>query len=609
MRNHPFKIGSSIYMIVIFIFIFGVFLEITQTDFILKTYKNNASLNVIKKQSELIKIPEKTLADIEQEPFLIIYDPLVQESIAIKDNFQQTLKYMKQKTEEATVEAIPVNLDSYKMVILTFEDIDQISDINQIESYVDNGGKFFFAIRPDMDRAFYKLYRKLGIYEAGTFVDAKGIELTSNILINRKGLKVKDMLNSSIFISLDERSTIYAKAFSSDLPLLWDVKYGKGKFMVFNGTMLSAKDSRGFVAGAISLLQEDFMYPILNMKIAYLDDFPAPVPQGYNEKIFNELKLDIPTFYRNVWWPFIQRQSAKYNLKYTGVVIETYNNKVTTPFDSEHETENHLVTYGRELLKMGGEIGVHGYNHQSLVTTQSRVNHLDYRAWPNVENMVSALIQVRSHINQTFPGYTLATYVPPSNIMDEDGVQALLNAIPTISNISSIYIPDDEMKAFVQEFEVKGNIIHLPRISSGHDFSPYSQWSISNGITSIGVFSHFIHPDDILDENRGSTYSWREMSEGLNHIFKDIYKYYPWLISMTASEASQNLEQYSQIDIYIEDKYDKKIGYINNFGGEVSFILRTNKKIGQVKGCNVEKIDDGIFHVRAKKEIFEIELR
>lgn len=611
MKKHQFHIGKSIYMIVIFIFIFGVFLEITQTDIILKTYRYKTSSNEKTKISEAIKLPDEVLGGIKQDPFLIIYDPLVKESVEIKNNFQQTLKYMKQKTEEISIQSIPQDFDSYKMVIVTFEDIDQFQDINQIDSYVKNGGKFFFAIRPDLDEAFYKLYRKLGIYEVGGFTKVKGIKLTSNIFITQKGLIIKDdfIENSSLSVGLEKRASIYAKAASNDLPLLWDVEYGKGKFMVFNGTMYITKGNRGLMSGSISLLLDNFMYPVLNMKLIYLDDFPAPVPSGYNDKIFNELKLDIPTFYRNVWWPFIQKQSAKYDLKYTGVVIQTYNNRVSPPFDSKNDSDNHLITYGRELLRMGGEIGVHGYNHQSLVTTQDRVKQFGYRSWPNETNMISALKLVESHIQQAFPSYEISTYVPPSNIIDQTGILALSKAIPSTTNISSLYLPDGANIALVQEFERNGNFIYLPRLTSGHEYSSSNKWTILNGINSIGVFSHFIHPDDILDENRAKSNNWKEMSQGLNKIFKDVHNNYPWLISMTASEAAQSLEIFENSEIYIEDKNNKKIGYINNFRGEISFILRTSKKIGRVKGCRVEKIDNGIFHVRATKEIFEIELR
>jgi hypothetical protein len=611
MKKEHFRIGNSIFMIVFFIFLFGVFLEATQTDFILKTYRYQTPLNDLNTVSKTIKIPDEVLAEIEDQPFLIIYDSSVKESVEIKDNIKQTLNYMKQKSEEVQIESIPQNIESYKMVIVTFEDIDLLPSIGQIETYVSNGGKFFFAIRPDLDGAFYKLYRKLGIYEAGGYNLAKGIKIESNIMIKQKGLAIKDdfIENSLLTVGLEKKANIYAESYNPNYPLLWDVEYGKGKFMVFNGTMLLGKDNRGLIAGAISVLLDDFMYPVMNMKLTYIDDFPAPIPQGYNDKIYNELKLDIPTFYRNIWWPFIQKQSAKYNLKYTGVVIQTYDNQVTAPFSGESDSYNYLIKYGRELLKMGGEIGVHGYNHQSLVTDQNRVEHLGYRSWPNKGNMVSALNSVESHINKAFPGYHLATYVPPSNVIDQEGIESITIALPTITNISAIYLPDGSQTALGQEFGRKGNYIYLPRLTSGHEYSASNKWSIANGINSIGVFSHFIHPDDILDGNRSGEGDWADMSSGLNSLFKDVQKKYPWLISMKASEAADFVKRFEKSDIYIVNKANKKIGYIDNFSGEVSFILRTSKKIGEVQGCKVEKIDNGIFHIRAFKETFEVELR
>ncbi|WP_108669033.1 DUF2194 domain-containing protein [Peribacillus acanthi] len=610
MKNHKFRIGKSIYLIVFFIFIFGVFLEITQTDLILKTYQNNSSNQVVKEVTP-ITLPPQILKGKEQVPFLILYDENNIDSVGIKENFKQTLHYMKQKVELLSVHSLPQNYDSYQMVILTFEDIGKIQNFDKLDSYVSNGGKLFFAIRPGLESATYKIYRKLGIFELGNFTEEYGIQLTSNILINQKGLSIKGKLisNSSLAVGLDSECTIYAKSITNDQPLLWDVPYDKGKIMVFNGTMLSTKDNRGMIAGAISVLADDFIYPIMNMKLVYLDDFPAPVPQGYNEKIYQELKLDIPTFYRNVWWPFIQKQSAKHELTYTGVVIETYNNQVSPPFSSEHEDSKDLVKYGRELLKMGGEIGIHGYNHQSLVINQDRVSQFGYKAWPTQDNMESSLKMVQTHINRAFPNYDISTYVPPSNVIDQTGIEALKNTLPSIKNISSIYLPDADNTAYIQEYEEKDGFVHLPRITSGHHFNPEAKWVIANAITSIGVFSHFIHPDDILDENRANLSNWDDISDGLNRLFKDVNQRYSWLKSMTAKEGTLSLKQYELAKVLIEDQGDKKIGYIDQFSGELSFILRTNKKIGVTKGCKVEKISNGIYYVIANKEIFEVELR
>ncbi len=51
--------------------------------------------------------------------------------------------------------------------------------------------------------------------------------------------------------------------------------------------------------------------------------------------------------------------------------------------------------------------------------------------------------------------------------------------------------------------------ITFPRYSSGYDYQEFDRWMIYNGITINGVFSHFIHPDDILDPERNHGLSWK----------------------------------------------------------------------------------------------------
>ena len=58
----------------------------------------------------------------------------------------------------------------------------------------------------------------------------------------------------------------------------------KGKFIVVNKEE-SGKSNRGFLAAAYRLLQPAFIYPVINASAFYIDDFPAPIPDGENAYI------------------------------------------------------------------------------------------------------------------------------------------------------------------------------------------------------------------------------------------------------------------------------------------------------------------------------------
>jgi hypothetical protein len=604
--NYKFKLNQTVYIILLFVFTFGVLLELTRSEYVLRYHPGTSE----KAEVNVIPLPKKLKASLKQEMYLVLKNPDSTDSMKLKDNILQTLRYMHKYGEEMNVSSFPKELKNYSGIIITFEELDLIPDLIALEEYVEHGGSVFFAIRPGINDGLFRLYRKLGLYEVGGFTEANGIELTSNILIKQKGLVINDdtIINSSLAIGLESRSKVHARSVNN-IPLLWDVPYQKGRFIIFNGTMLDSKVNRGLIVGSLSLMKEDFIYPILNMKLANIDDFPAPVPEGYNQQIVKEHDMSTEAFYRKIWWPFIQDGAKKYDVKYAGYMIQTYNDRVQPPYtDETGEQLETLISYGRELLKMGGEIGVHGYNHQSLTTESERVSHLGYNVWESQDDMEEALEELSEYMNKAFPNMTVKSYVPPSNIIDNFGLSAITSTIPTINVISSLYREDEERRAFIQEFTHDGKFVHLPRITDGYAYSNQTKWTIANSLTSIGVFSHFIHPDDILDEERTSEKTWGELSQEYNSMLRDLKINYPWLRSMLPSEAADWIEWYSNITIYTEKTDQKLRVYSDSFSGEVFFVFRTNKNITSMKDCTIKKIEDGVYLVTGYKEIFEIGL-
>lgn len=608
--DYKFKLGKTIYLVILFVLIIGVFLGVFNSNYILKYLPNKAIIGVNDNVSSISRLSDETLKGLKEEEYLLLYNEKDSSSIHLKDNIAQTLSYMKKKSTAVTLSNIPASFDQYKNVVVTFEEISALPNMKMLEEYTAEGGKVFFAIRPEIKGSLQNLYRKLGIYEIGEFIIPNGLKLTSNLLIKQDNLVMKNgeiPENSSLSVGLDERSTIYAESIDH-VPLLWDTTYKKGKFMVFNGTMLETKENRGIITGAFSLLNEDFIYPIMDMKVVYIDDFPAPIPEGKNKIIYDEYRRDTPSFYEDIWWPEMQKSAANYDVKYTGLVIQTYTDKVTPPFKVEEHDRNTYVQFGRELLKMGGEIGIHGYNHQSLTVDPKAVEDLGYHEWENQEDMEASLNTVENYVKSLFPNYEIKTYVPPSNRIDEVGEAALNNAIPSISILSSIYIPDSVEYTTVHEFSKGDPFIYFPRITSGYEYTKKKKWAMANAMTSLGVFSHFIHPDDILDDDRSAKKKWSKLGKEYNQFMSEVHTDYPWLRSITASNAGKQLTNYLQADVYIEEKKDRLTIQIDKFSGELHFILRTKKKIGKLENCEVQRIDGDVYFVKAKKPTIELGL-
>ena len=66
---------------------------------------------------------------------------------------------------------------------------------------------------------------------------------------------------------------------------------------------------------------------MINGSVFYLDDFPSPVPSGDGTYVKRDYGTSIQEFYSNIWWPDMLNLASQYGLKYTGVMIENYEDK------------------------------------------------------------------------------------------------------------------------------------------------------------------------------------------------------------------------------------------------------------------------------------------
>jgi len=418
-------------------------------------------------------------------------------------------------------------------------------------------------------------------------------------------LSDKDDINSINTLGQIEMVSTY-----NDIPLLWQTGYGKGRFVVFNGTMLNEKTNRGVLAAVIGLSRDTFIYPIANIKMVHIDDFPAPIPRGIDESIMEEFNRTIPQFYREVWWSDMIRISKKYDLKYSGFIIENYGDDTSPPFKMTGRLdEENLLVYGKEILNLGGEMGLHGYNHQSLAPEGHIKQDLGYNSWASQEDMEKSIEVLIGFFNSVFRNYSLKAYVPPSNILSDMGRAAIIAAIKDLDVIASVYHPNLEGDVYCQEFEIAPDgIIEFPRISSGYHYKPNRMWTIYNGLNMHGIFSHFVHPDDILDPDRSLGRSWSELSKDFAMIFEDIDNNYSWLNSYTVSEGAKELVKYIEIVPHIEYSDNKINIYCEDFRPDAYFIMRTSKNISGSENIEYKRFSDNSYVLTLKEPHGSIEL-
>lgn len=528
----------------------------------------------------------------------------------LRENLTATLDSMQVKYDLLDVSSNSViDLQKYEVVVFAVLDLSPInSQALDIIDWVRNGGRLFFAIRPDVSATSNIILGKTGaINNSDSLIISQGVEFLTDLLPGAKGLSLgKDFIfNEAYSVDLDEENCdVHVVSAESDkTPILWVCRVENGRVVVINSDQFVNKDSRGMMGAAYSLLYDTFVYPVINTSVFYIDDFPAPLPGGSNElikKYYNN--IDNSTFFRELWWEDMRKISEKYGIRYTGGMIESYEHNLVPPFPKQLDVETHSYL-GRALLSTNGEIIIHGYNHVPFCKAEDNINALNgYPVWESTENEQLALIEVYNFGQTLFKDYRFLGYIPPSNILCPEARRWMPTVIPDIKYIASVYLPDIDGQEYLQEFtEAPDGVIEFPRIVAGYDMmdDEYARWAVINELSLHYLNSQFVHPDDMLDLDRHAEKGWGNLRDQYIGFIEWLQNTAPGLRSMTGSEGAMAVQRFSRlaVDTNLQDgKLEISLG---NFYDEAWLMIRSVYPPLSIDGGVITQVSTNEYLVQA----------
>ena len=542
-----------------------------------------------------------------QADILIVYHSADDFEPAAMQTITDTLGQMRIACRSADLSVSPMpTLDGVSTLLLCCRSLAPLNDdLEQLVSWIEAGGKFGIMMAPEVDSSFRILYRKLGISEIGSgYAEFDSLRYTTGLLPLWGDKTFSSNLHDfALPVRLEKDCTVHMQSAGIEaIPLLWERDVGNGRIAVLNNFLLAGKDSRGFAAQVIFALDDTVIYPIMNAGMVFLDDLPAPQPEGFNEELLKDYGYGIQGMYRNRWWPDMKSLTWKYGLRYTGVLIETYNETVEPPFEPEDTDGALLKFFASELTQSGGEIGLHGYNHMPLCPPGFPYRDEKYVTWPSAEYMRQSMTELVRYGKKMIQGANFFTYVPPSNYLSAEGRAALLAAVPGIRVISGLYLAETGVEALTQEFcEEEDGTISVPRISSGFLADGYTGFVTAQELMLHGVFSHFIHPDDILDESRGAKSGWDEMFRQFSGTIASIAQTYPMLRFSTSAEGAAAIQRYGRLGLARQETETVLRLTLANLYDAAWLALRTRRTPAAIEGGELFRITDGFYWIRADR--------
>ena len=550
-------------------------------------------------------VTEKEVVSSLKKSCLVLMDSSQEESIQAWTQFRQIFMDMRVGTEVVDLQkqTLP-ELEPYETVTVLLKSLEPLKEnVLDICSWVKEGGSVLFALTLQKETYVSMIEQKLGIISSGyQNAEVSSIYFEKDFLIGGgRSYMITDPFDSAWEVQLDETARVYARIGDENgMPLIWERNYGKGKFVIDNFG-LTEKAVRGFYAASYSLLTDAGVYPVINGSVFYLDDFPSPVPSGDGTYVRRDYNTSIAEFYSNVWWPDMMTLAAKHGVKYTGVIIENYEDDTDGEITEQTDVQR-FQYFGNMILHQGGELGYHGYNHQPL--SLSNVDYgtvLPYKTWTSLDAMEKAVDELIRFGKKMFPATELSVYVPPSNVLSEEGRKLLGEKFPEIRSIASNYFSGEF--AYVQEFETaEDGIVEQPRIISGAVIDDYMQMAALSELNMHFVNSHFMHPDDLLDEDRGAALGWEKLKKRLDEYMTWLNESAEELRNLTGSELAGAVQRYGALTVDKEITEKEIRLHLGHLYDEAYLMVRINEgKPGDVTGGELVNITGNLYLLRAEE--------
>jgi hypothetical protein len=163
----------------------------------------------------------------------------------------------------------------------------------------------------------------------------------------------------------------------------------------------------------------------------------------------------------------------------------------------------------------------------------------------------------------------------------------------------------------VQEFGVdKNGVVDQPRVISGFIMDDFQQLAAVSELNFHYVNSHFTHPDDALDPERGAELGWEEMKRRFDQFLSWLYTSAPTLRNMTGTEASAAVQRYVAVAPHTEVFEDRVTITIDNFRDEAQLLVRFNEQQPDlVRGGTLTHVTGGLYLLAATEAVVDITLK
>lgn len=455
-------------------------------------------------------------------------------------------------------------MEERDLVIFCDSAISRWARPKELSDFVAGGGRVILAAGLAEEES--SVWPVFGVQEMSWGDDFHYLAFEKPLLPVQPNEACYDGRSGSARLRVSEEADVYIRVIGEDVPILYTHPWQKGKVCVINGVFLSDPRCAGLLTGAMGLLLPDFIYPVLGVKVVFLDDLPMITPE--EDALCRQLYgYSGEGFVRDVMWPTFQGTSLRSSTPYTSSIL------AAAPSEESFETENDaiLLTICKSALQFGGELtyAVDCHEDGSFVVNQDFIDRF------------SGLFT-----GYTVQGLTMKTDNFSSELLDIAGAE--IRAVRGMLGSRELRL------------SCKDGLTVFPAATEGNTMDDGNLFAIHSVLGAYGMVSHVFDVKELITREDDPA-AWDKDKLQVGYFESEILSQAAWLEGRTLSQTADDVRSYQ----------DMRYGWARsgsqielNCAGAVkgqAFFFHTGSRIVSAEGLTYQEVGNGYYLLRIEQ--------
>lgn len=457
-------------------------------------------------------------------------------------------------------------LDPHSMVlILCSNTISDHMDPQVLEQFIKKGGKAVLAAGISSGNEDAYLDPVLGLVEKTVSFNPTGLHFPRDYFPVQDEVMGYNGYVISTWVSLREKAEIYAEDSEKHTPIIYSYPYGAGETLVLNGTYLADQRCIGMLTAGLSVLLEDFMYPVLGLEHIYLDNFPLAT----NADDASCLKLygrTTEAFVRDIVWPSLQGISVRNGIKYTSSVLAVS----TIPESFPSISEGLFTTMGKSALQFDVELA--------------------YASFSNGSGELYAHQDFIERFHSVFKNYNVSSLITTGH----DNIPQAVDFVGEEIHAVRGDLRSQDVKARLWEGP---DYFVFPCGTEGTELDQGTMLEIASLYAGYGMLSHKLDINNFVDMHAGAPV-WDTEKRKLAEFEERVLSRFKGLDKKTLSGSLNPVRSYLNLNFSQVRTDDTWEILCDDFIPGQSFLVHTKKEFSGAEGAELQKVGSNYYMVR-----------